>query len=290
MTGIVIRVTIRTDVWALIRREDEALDKVEQYVQEILWSQRDFLRLLALRVEASLRDLHIKLPKVPPHVQAVDAEERLLEMAFVPKMEWGSEYRAPEFGPQRQVATYRVLYTLSYERPRWAIQLCKLAKEAALRHGAAQIGKLHIDEVWGEFGAKRIADVVAEHKHQCPEIQELLNGFRGATRQMSRDEFFAWINNRISNHLAPRIEGKITRSPMNIARFLYRVGFILARSERADGSYEHYRFDQMPDFLTARTDEDFGLKWEIYPCYREALDIKKLDRSHKERFGKLRRR
>jgi len=75
---------------------------------------------------------------------------------------------------------------------------------------------------------------------------------------------------------------------MVIAHFLYRLGFIVARSDSANGNYEHYRFDQMPDFLTARTDADFGLKWEIHPCYRQALDIKKLDRSHRERFGRLR--
>jgi len=44
----------------------------------------------------------------------------------------------------------------------------------------------------------------------------------------------------------------------------------------------------MPDFLSTRTDEDFGVKWEIHPCYRQALDIRKLDQSHRERFRKLR--
>ncbi len=76
---------------------------------------------------------------------------------------------------------------------------------------------------------------------------------------------------------------------MEIARFLYRVGFIVARSDGTDDNYEHYRFDQMPDFLSARTNDDFGVKWEIHPCYRQALDIKKLDKSHFERFGQLRR-
>jgi hypothetical protein len=58
----------------------------------------------------------------------------------------------------------------------------------------------------------------------------------------------------------------------------------LARSETGD-EYEHYSFDQMPDFLASRTDDDFGVKWEIHPCYREALDIRKLDRSHKAKFS-----
>lgn len=62
-----------------------------------------------------------------------------------------------------------------------------------------------------------------------------------------------------------------------------------ARSENEDGQYEHYRFDQMSDFLLARTDDDFSVKWEIHPCYRQALDIKKLNQSHRERFVRMRR-
>ena len=203
-----------------------------------------------------------------------------LALAFVPKMEWA----------EKTTDTYKVIYTLSYERPRWAVQLCKLAQQAALRRNRKLITKESIDEVWGEYGQKRISDLVAEHKHQCPQVEELLNGFRGSARLLTRDELFRWINNRVSNHLDVRIEGEMVRSPREIARFLYRLGFILARSESVAGAYEHYRFDQMPDFLSARTDEDFSVKWEIHPCYREALDIKKLDRSHRERFGLLRSR
>lgn len=70
---------------------------------------------------------------------------------------------------------------------------------------------------------------------------------------------------------------------------MYRLGFIVARSEGEGDSYEHYRFDQMPDFLSGRTNEDFSLKWEIHPCYRQALDIQKLDESHRQRFERLRR-
>jgi len=186
--------------------------------------------------------------------------------------------------------THKIIYTLSYERPRWAIQLCKLAQEAALRHNWERITKESINEVWGEYGEKRIEDLVSEHKHQCQQVNELLNAFRGANRLMTRGELFNWIKNRVSEHLEVSIEGERTRSPREIARFLYRLGFIVARSENEEGEYEHYRFDQMPDFLSARTDDDFSVKWEIHPCYRQALDIKKLDHSHRERFGRLRGR
>ena len=279
MVGIYFRATMRSDVWPLIRRYDESLDKMEQYVFDIQWNQRDFLRLLYLRVKHHLKKIGVALPKVPKHVSEIDSEERLLEQIFSARMEWAD----------KEVPTYKVIYTLSYERPRWAIQLCKLAQAAAIRKQRDHITKIEIDEVWGDYGAKRIADLVSEHKHQCSEILELLNAFRGAEKLLPRDALFTWINNRVLNHLAPRIEGKVVRKPKEVARFLYRLGFIMARSESPSG-YEHYRFDQMPDFLSSRSDDDFGLDWEIHPCYREALDIKKLDRSHKEKFSKLRSR
>ena len=143
---------------------------------------------------------------------------------------------------------------------------------------------------WGEYGAKRIEDLVSEHKHQCPQVHELVNAFRGAERLMTRQDLFSWITNRVSTHLEVFIEGDRTRSSREIARFLYRLGFIVARSENDEGEYEHYRFDQMPDFLSARTDDDFKVKWEIHPCYRQALDIQKLNQSHRERSARQRKR
>jgi hypothetical protein len=277
--GVYFRVSLRTDIWPLLRRYDEALGKIDQYVSEILWEQGDFLKLLAFRIHASTSDVNGK-SELKAFGASTKEMEKALTTAFVPKMLWG----------EKMVDTYKAIYTLSYERPRWAVQLCKLAQTSALRKGAKQISKETIDSVWGEYGAKRIADVVAEHKHQCPEIEEILNGFRGVERLLTRESLLAWIKNRIGNHIDVSIEGKRTRDPKQIARFLYRVGFIVARSDGEGGAYEHYRFDQMHDLLLSRTNEDFGMKWEIHPCYRQALDIKKIDRSHKERFNRQRTR
>jgi hypothetical protein len=274
--GLNIRASVRTDVWPLIRRFDEATGKLDQYREEITWGQDDFRKLLALRIRASLSSSHNPASPLPP---MSESEQRsLLNGVFVPKMQWG----------EKQVDAYKVIYTLSYERPRWAIQLCKLAQKEATRQHQNLITKHAIDQVWGEYGVKRIDDLVAEHRHQCPEIEEVLNCFRGAERLLTREQIITWIKNHISTHLEVFIDGKGVRDPLDIARFLYRIGFIVARSEDDDGSYEHYRFDQMPDFLSGRTNDDFNVKWELHPCYREALDIQKLNRSHKAQFGKLR--
>ncbi len=270
---VYIRATMRSDVWAILRRFDESLDKVEQYVAEIRWSLVEFRKLLFLRVKAQADRLGVKI-SVPAHHDEEKLHAQYFDEVFFPKMLWGD----------KEQLTYRVIYTLAYERPRWAIQLCKLAQASALDDHKNRIEKSNFDEVWGEYGAKRIKDLESEHKHQCSEIRELLNAFRGCERLLTRADLFAWINNHILNHLTLAIEGQAARSPREIAHFLYRIGFIVGRSESGINSYEHYQYSEMPDFLTTRTDQDFSVKWEIHPCYREALDIKKLDISHRRGF------
>ena len=272
--GVNFRVTLRTDVWPLIRRYDESLNKVEQYVREIDWDQAGFVGILEKRVQTQLHGNDASL------LADAASHTPYLDLFVVERMEWS----------QREVHSGQVIYTISYRRPRWGIQLLKLGQAQAIERGHPRITKGDIDEVWGEYGTMRIADLVAEHKHQCPQIEDLVFSFRGCDRLMNRDKLFDWINKRVIPHARPMIEGNYARSAKEVARFMYRVGFILARSDsQPDGhglrTYEHYSFDEMPDLLSTTTDEDFNLAFEIHPCYREALDIKKVDRSHRARRG-----
>lgn len=52
VNDLVFRVTMRSNVWSVIRRFDEALDKVDQYVSEITWQEADFRRILYRRIRA----------------------------------------------------------------------------------------------------------------------------------------------------------------------------------------------------------------------------------------------
>jgi len=261
---------MRTDVWTLLRRYDESLDKFEQYVHDITWSQADFRKLLFKRIKYQMDMLKIPAPAL----SGINMEEYYINQAFEEKIQWGESLRP----------SYQIVYTLSYHRPRWAIQLCKLAQKEAVKIGDKLITKRHIDEVWGEYGKKRISDLIVEHKHQCQEVEELINGFRGSDRRMTRDDLIVWIRNHITNHMTPNIEGKPVKTPLEVAHFLFRLGFIVARAEKEnDEGYEHYYFSDMPDFLSGRTNQDFNVIWEIHPCYREALDIKKLNTHQKHR-------
>lgn len=279
MDGINFRVAMRADVWPLTRRFDESQDKLNQYVFEIEWSLEDFREILCKRVLAECRRLGVPCPAEANYLSGSDWKAAVLRMIMESDMQWGFKV----------VPNFQVLFTLSYERPRWGIQLCKLAQQHAVRHGKSIIIKADIDDIWAQYGMMRIADLVAEHKHQCRSVEDLVLAFRSAPRQMSRDALFEWINNRVLSHVPVMIEGRQVGSPREVAAFLYRIGFIVARSDD-DAGYEHYTYNYMSDLLTTRTNEDFDTTWEIHPCYREALDIEKVARSHRARFGERRRR
>jgi hypothetical protein len=272
ITGINFRVTMRSDVWPTIRRYDESLDKLEQYVKEISWSEKDFRKLLFRRIEAQSKDVPFDLPERKSFFTDEQFQEKVISLIFVPKVYWG----------HKNVYSYKVIHTLSYHRPRWAVQLSKLAQQNAVDRNRQRITKEDIDDVWGEYGAKRISDLVAEHKHQCKNVEELVNAFRGEDRLMNRDELFLCINNKIMNHMGVFIDEKKATSPREVGRFLFRIGFLVARSDDSSG-YHHYNYSDMSDLLSTRTSTDFGMKWEIHPCYRQALDIKKINRSQRMR-------
>ncbi|WP_198133198.1 P-loop ATPase, Sll1717 family, partial [Aeromonas simiae] len=273
--GVCFRVSMRSDVWPTIRRYDESLDKLEQYVTELEWSADEFQTLLYKRIIAQSKENGFNIPPRYENEIQNDYENRVLSILFVDKIQWG----------HKNVHSYKVIHTLSYQRPRWAVQLCKLAQNSALNRRRNIISKDDIDIIWGDYGSKRIADLIAEHKHQCKQIQELISAFRGAERLLSRDELLLFIKNKILNHITPYIDSKKVSTQLEVANFLYRIGFLVARSDEPSGDYEHYTVRVMPDLLNSRTNNDFNMKWEIHPCYREALNIKKINAAQRAKRG-----
>lgn len=277
--GLTFRVTMRTDVWTVVRRFDEALDKIDQYKVNLKWNIHDFRAILFRRIQHQIKTNQF-FPKQYPNQSDEEFQEFIISKVFVNKMKWGDSDRH----------TYRVIYTLAYFRPRWAIQLCKLAQEVALKKRSHLIDKTHIDTIWGEYGKKRIADLVSEHKHQCPQVEEFISAFRESDRQIKLDELLSLIKRKIFEHVPASIDGSRVNSPREIAHFLYRIGFIVARVvDDEDDSYEHYSHEDLPDLLENRTSNDFNAVWEIHPCYREALSIKKLAKSQRMKRGYIRR-
>jgi hypothetical protein len=263
------RMGVRPNVWTLLKQEFEALSHVEQYTVDLKWETSEMRLLLAERVAGYLKRMgnkHLTYLANLPRDQA-SRDERLIALVFEPQMQWGiHDALRPPHVP---------LSTLSRHRPRWMIELAKEASKSAIERRHPFIRLEDITSKLTAFGARRIADTVAEFKPQCQQIQELITAFQNQREDYSTSELIDTISRRVLPSVSVRIEG-IPHQPdaRKIAAFLFYVGFLTARRDLPSGGYEHFTYSEKPDLLESRPNIDQGMSWEIHPVFRQALGLR----------------
>jgi hypothetical protein len=280
-----MRAAVRPNVWTTIKMEYEALSHIEQYITDLTWNEDANRRLLAKRVEGYLRrrDLFDSvLDNLPTDER--QRERALISLVFEDPMEWGKrttaegEHREAEGEGERERRMRPpivVLHTLSKHRPRWLIELAKFSARRAAAARGRTISRTDILDELDQFGKRRILDTVAEFKSQCPEVEELVSAFNREAEEYTTAQLLDLIERKVLNHLHPRIAGVIgTARALDVAAFLFQIGFFFGRREFADGSYEHITYSDRPSLLRARTGVDDGVTWEIHPVFRQALEIR----------------
>lgn len=263
-----LRTVIRPNVWAIVKPEYESLSHVEQYMRDLRWYEEDLRSLLAGRIHSYLARTNqlAAISRILPHEKAL-REKELIGFVFDSPMPWG--------GGDKVRPPHVVLTTLSRNRPRWLIELSKEAARSAAQRGRDKIGFDDIKNNLGAFGHKRIQDTVAEFKAQCPQIEDLLAAFSQQRCRYRTDELIKTIHNRIMNAVHPTIVGYVGRpSDIDVAHFLFQIGFLTARKDYGNGDYDHFSFAQKPLLLRTHTNLDEGMSWEIHPVFREVLGLR----------------
>lgn len=276
---VVIRSAIRPNIWTIVKRDHESLSHVEQYMIDLQWTETSLRTLLARRIRGHFvrRGQEDAVDDWKLRADAYNAEETLISLAFESPMPWGP-------APQKRPA-HIPLSTLSRKRPRWLIELCKAA--AAVRPTRTGTEKITLDDlntVLKPFGRRRIDDTVAEFRSLCPEIEELITAFADQSERYATADLTTTITNRVLQAVTPHIVGVAGKpGPLDVAAFLFQIGFLSARRDRDDGSYEHITFSDNPTLLTARTNIDQGVSWEIHPVFRQALNLRDKPRQNQKR-------
>jgi hypothetical protein len=120
-----------------------------------------------------------------------------------------------------------------------------------------------------------VQDTVAEFRSQCPEIEELLTAFVGEPEWFSTADLISALNNRVLQAVHPKIVGVMGKpAAMEVAHFLFQIGFLTARRDISPDSYEHLAYSDNPALLNARTNVDQGFSWEVHPVFRQVLKLK----------------
>lgn len=261
-----IRFTIRPNVWKSIKRRYEGASHFRESIVEISWGLIDCKDMLAKRVESYLQRKN-EWKKVDRTLTMVPHKrsEQLNNFILEPRMPWGG-------GTRRSTS---VLHTLSRHRPRWLIELAKEAGKAAAARQAPRINYDDVMAVMQKFSKNRLDDTIAEFGSQCSNLEDVLIAFAREHERFTTDELMKAINNRVLQQVQPSIVGVTGKATaMEVAHFLYEIGFLTARRDFPDGSYEHVAYADNPDLLSVKTNVDQGYKWEIHPVFRQALQLK----------------
>ncbi|MGF6598835.1 hypothetical protein P3T23_003552 [Paraburkholderia sp. GAS448] len=266
--GVSIRATVRTDVWAGLQLI-EFLDKSDQYLCEIKWSIKQQEDLLVRRVSAYVN-------RTFPNSQVArkwtneNNKSDYLELVFAKRLKWGDSAAPP----------INVLRSFAAGRPRWMVQLCRLAGDEATINGVTRIGSNEINLVMPSFGRLRLSDLYREHQRQFEDLKKVVELFSNGSSRFDTNEllekiFKLYIKRRSAASI-PDVDGEPFKDSLQIARFLFKCGFIVARNPK-EGSLEapaFVSFELRPDLLSVDTNLDDGMSWEIQIPYRKALNIR----------------
>lgn len=167
-------------------------------------------------------------------------------------------------------------------------QLCRLAGLEAAKLKKDVIGIAEINAVMKKYSRFRLNDVYKEHSHQYDGLEKLIETFASSPARYSTKDLITQIAvnyvNRIGANNISQLDGFPYKQPMQLAHFLYKIGFVVGRKDHRGGAggADFVRYEERPELLTDSRNPDDGLLWEVHPSYREALNIGKERRAAPE--------
>lgn len=269
--GIKARLAMRTDVYTLLRESDESTDKFENYVVNCNWGNHDILILLVKRVLTYFGE------KVDDKTLNNKSQHELnsmlsivMETQFTRTKEWRNKH------------THKVIMSLIRSRPRDMIKLCTLAAKAAYKRNRSStlIEDIDFEEILSDYSQNRVQDIVNEFKYELSNLDVLLYRLAPTKAELKEkqgqakfvyttSELLEKIKNVMSNSTLKLTYSEHT-SPMEIAHFLYKIGFITAR-RIGSGRIERKYYDEKKQLLKSGQIGDGGYGWEVHPSYRSAI-------------------
>ena len=259
------RISLRSDVYYLVRTADESTDKIDGNVLWLKWTEHELLALLVKRVQSYFGN-NI-------------SEKELLDMNQKEMSAYLDDIMADTFegaGKWNNRPIRYIFLSLIRRRPRDLINLCTLAARNANAKGRNQIVTEDWEEVFEQYSSSRLQDTINEHKYELPDIERWLLGMKPSHEMKKSDKPFFYDKERLSR----KIEGIMQNGKFYFANnkectveeliaFMYKINFLNARKDVAGGFIDRKYFEDNK-YITTKS-VDFGYDWEVHPAFRWAL-------------------
>ena len=272
-TGIHFIISVRSDVYYLVRTSDESTDKLESSCIWFSWSNHEILAMLIKRIKH-----YFQLP-IPDDTTLVSMKQDLLakdlERIMTPFFEGKGRWE--------KIPIHKMLMSLIRKRPRDLVKLCSLAAKEAYDKNHNKIESSDFNSIFEHYSSDRLQDAINEYRSELPNIQALLENMKPSKKefQQVRDNKKDKVSNYTTTELLEKLKNitqnqnftfansKNKCSPKDLPAFLYKIGFITANKRLDSGELDRKYFEEQ-NYLSSRF-SDFGYNWEIHPAYRWAL-------------------
>lgn len=269
MNNVHFKISLRSDVYFLVRTSDESTDKISGSVIWYTWDRHQILALLAKRVETFFGREVSESDLMAMHQSRIAQYlDPIMTQTFDGVGKWEN---AP---------IYRILMSLVRNRPRDLVMICTLAARNARKKGRSKILTEDLQAIFEEYSLERIQDAENEFKSELPDIRRLLFALKPSAKRTSKySDSYVYTTEQVES----KIQSAIAKQPFffsndqerpakaeDLHYFLYKINFLTARRENKDGVMVRKTFEENK-YLTGRF-VDFGFGWEVHPAYRWALE------------------
>ncbi|MFI7428489.1 P-loop ATPase, Sll1717 family [Micromonospora sp. NPDC049836] len=266
------RISLRSDVYFLVRTSDESTDKIEGSVIWQSWTNHEVFALLVKRIETFFgRDLDYEKLKARSQLELAKSLSVVMEPTFRGKGHW---HDAP---------MHQVLMSLIRKRPRDLVKLCSLAARNAYAKKSPIIYTSNYEAIFEEYSQGRILDTINEFRSELPDIRRLLENMKPSTKEKTTKSGYVYTTADLLKKIkSVEAQGQFRFKPgslastKDLAAFLYKINFLTARYERADGTIVRRYFEEQR-YLQSEF-ADYGFAWEVHPAYRWALQPTDIDK------------
>ena len=264
--GLCIKISLRSDVYFLVRTSDESTDKIEGSVIWYSWTQHQILCMLAKRILSfQNKNVSERALEKQPQFKVAEYYNVVFEDRFYGRGKWSD------------VPIHKVLASMIRRRPRDLVKLCILAARSAREKGHEIIMTDDWMDNFDYYSQERLQDTINEYRSELPEIERLLLGMKPSNRERHTSEEFLYTTDELFKKLEviqgqkPFFFTKETQATtQELAAFLYKINFLVARKRVEDSSIIDRKYFEENKYLSNKF-IDFGYKWEVHPAFRWAL-------------------
>ncbi|MBD7978888.1 P-loop ATPase, Sll1717 family [Serpens gallinarum] len=264
LNGLNIRASVRSDVWSCLKHLED-LDKLEQYVIEIVWTRRHMRDMLANKILSYIKRKHPSAEEA--NYKLGRDYNKLIDLVFESPIQWGGDDNAKMFD---------AISAFSNKRPRWMGQLGRMSGKKA-KERSPHAKRITLDDIrfiLEEFGKNRRDDLIKEHQHQFDELSNLIDSLRATQKEFNSIDLHKIIDKNFIRgrdaSVIPPVDGKVYVEPKDLGTFLYKLGLI-SRIHEDRKTFTHFTDD--PDLYNSSENSKGNIVWSIHLSYREFLNI-----------------